>query len=196
MSPTIESLTGGYLNAVKLQDIKGVAPALKELLARVQALPFVPKDWTATVEKYQNESGQPWQPRYAIRADAWRNQKTGPLLADIPSWLADDVNAAVAWNKLADWWTEKLQPILAGWARDENVVLDEATNDAAFWNGLYTAVLPVAKVGDAILAAPEAVAGAASKVVTGTFMKLLPAISIVALVAIAVLVYKNKVTKG
>jgi hypothetical protein len=194
----IQATTGGYLNVVALQKIPNVAGAFAELLARVQSLPFVPPEWSTLVASAMADYGDEatWQPRYAIRADAWRNNETAPLNDNVPDWLANDADAAVAWNKLTDWWTAKLQPILGGWARSEAEVLEAANADAQFWNGLYDVVKPVAVVGEVLLEAPAAIAGAASKVVTGTVWKLMPIILIAAVVGVGLLVYKNKMLAG
>lgn len=187
--------TGGYVMPSPLENIPGMRDALATLLSRVQALPFIPSGWTDKVNEAMSKGGI-WQPRYVIQPNAWAQKKTSPVFEDMPKWLKDDANAAIAWNTLTDWWKAKMQPILAGWARDQTAVMNSANDDAAFWNGLYNIVKPVAMVGDAILAAPEAVAGAASKVITGTLGKLLPVILIGVVIAVAALVYKNKMTKG
>src|SRR6185369_10395696 len=128
----------------------------------------------------------------AISPVAWGVNKTEPMLGDIPTWLSSDPNAAAAWNTLCDWWKTRLQPILAGWARSEAETLAAASDDAAFFDRLYLFVKPVAMVGDAILAAPEAIAGAASTVIMGTLKKFWPVLAVVAVIAVGVLVYKNK----
>lgn len=188
--------TGGYINAAALSDIPGVAAAAASLLARVAALPFVPKEWLDTVLKAQQEHNGLWLPRGAIRADAWAQGKSAPLVDDIPTWLSNDASHAIAWNKLSDWWRATLQPILAGWARDQKTLMDEANNNAAFWDSLYKSVQPVAAVGNAILAAPEKVAGVASQVVTGTLKKLWPVLLVAAVGLVVVVVFKNKMMKA
>lgn len=188
------SATGGYVSAAPLQDIPGVKDAVAVLLARVQSLPFVPGDWMKNVVDAMAKGGI-WQPRYAINANAWAQRKSEPVFDDMPNWLKNNPSAAIAWNTLGDWWKVKMQPILAGWAQDQKAIMDAANNDAAFWDGLYAIVKPVAFVGETILAAPEAVAGAASKVITGTLGKLLPVILIGVVIAVAALVYKQKMTR-
>lgn len=193
-TPQLNVATGGQFNPAPLQDVPGVTTAYAGLLSRVASLPFVPPKWLETVMEEQKAQGGLWMPRYAIRADAWNQGKSEPLLADVPQWLTDPVNA-IAWNKLADWWKATMQPLLSGWARDQQELLTNATENAAFWDGLYSAVKPVAAVGNAILEAPEKVADVASKVVTGTLGKLWPVLLIGAVAVVAALVLKGKLTK-
>lgn len=190
----ISQATGGYLNPVPLNDIPGVRAAFDGLLARVQALPFVPSSWSADVKAAMSESGGTWQPRYAIQTTAWRADKTEPLYPDMPTWITQDQAAAVAWNKLTDWWAERLQPILAGWARSEAEVLNAANADAKFFSGLYTVVAPVAAVGQALLDAPAAAAEVVSTVAGGVLKNLFPVLLVVGVLGIAVLILKNKIT--
>lgn len=192
----INSITGGYVNAAPLADIPGVDKAYNELLARIQSLPFVPAGWHDAVDNARKANdNRLWLPRYAIRADAWNHGATSPLLDDVPVWL-HDTSAAVAWNKLTDWWTARLQPVLAGWARDHRAVMESANDEAAFWNTLYTVVKPIAVVGDTIIAAPEKVAAVASGVAVGVLKKFWPVLLILVVVGVGALVYKNKLTKA
>ena len=192
----VNKATGGQINGAPLQNIPGVQAAYASLLTRVASLPFVPHDWLKTVMDASAAQGNGlWVPRYAIRADAWNNGKSAPILDDVPAWIASDPINAIAWNKLADWWKATMQPILSGWARDQQDLLTSATNNAAFWDSLYSSIKPVAALGNAILEAPEQIAGAASNVITGTLGKLLPVLVIAAVLGVALLVYKNKLTK-
>lgn len=192
----IRTTTGGYINAAPLMAVSGVREAFSELLKRVQALTFVPSDWTSNVNAAMDEAGDGaiWLPAYAIVTDAWRADQTSPLYPETPTWISATPNAPEAWNTLVDWWANRLQPILSGWARDEAETLAAAVHDAAFWNRLYAIVKPVAVVGEVILAAPEAVAGAAADVAGGVFKKLLPVLIVVGVAALAVLIYKRKMT--
>lgn len=192
----INSTTGGYINAAPLADIPGVDAAYNSLLTRIQALPFVPQEWHANVAKARaaNEN-RLWLPRYAIQASAWAQNKTSPILADVPTWLHDSKNAT-AWNTLTDWWTARLQPVLAGWARDQKAVMESAQDEASFWNGLYTVVRPVAAVGDAILTAPAKAAEVATGVGLSVLKKFWPLIAVVAVIGIGALVFKNKMMKA
>lgn len=191
----IRRQTGGYLNASPLQSVAGVLPVFGELLARVQALPFVPASWTEDVKKAMAQAGDNrlWVPAYAIRVDAWREGKTDPVYPDAPAWLNDPASRT-AWNTLVDWWTERLQPILAGWARDEAATLSAANADLRFWSALHAIVKPIAVVGDGIIAAPGVLADGASKAATGALRGLLPVLAIVAALGVAVLVFKSKLT--
>ena len=192
----VRSLTGGYLNAVALGTLPGVADAMTALLDRIQALAFVPADWRSNVLALMGETGgaRTWQPAYAIETSAWTAGKTNPVYPGIPSWLADDANARVAWNTVCDWWTRTLTPILAGWSRDEAATWRAAANDAAFWDHLYNFVEPIAKVGQILLDAPVKVAEAATTVTLGVIGKLVPVIAVVAVLAIAAIVIKGKLT--
>ena len=189
------SRTGGYILATPL-DVPGLMSAYAEMLARVQALPFVPRSWTTDVQGAMAAAGgNLWQPRYALNADAWRRGVlNGPIYPGTPSWLTGD--AAVAWNTLTDWWKERMQPILAGWARDGAALVQAAAGEAKFWDTLYNVTKPIAAVGDVLLAAPKAVAGVAADVITGSIGKLLPVIAIVVVVAVALVMFKNKMGKG
>lgn len=184
--------TGGQITPTPSLDIPGVREAFDALLDRIQSLPFVPSDWKATVAMLMREDKGTWQPRYAIRADAWRADKTEPMLDNIPSWLVKDNSARVAWNKLVDWWRDRLQPLLAGWARDQATLVADAAADAAFFNTLYQVVLPVATVGNLIIEAPQKVAEVASRTVMGIIKGLLPVIAVVALVGVGYVLYKKK----
>ena len=113
--------TGGYVMPSPLENIPGMRDALATLLSRVQALPFIPSGWTDKVNEAMSKGGI-WQPRYVIQPNAWAQKKTSPVFEDMPKWLKDDANAAIAWNTLTDWWKAKMQPILAGWARDQTAV--------------------------------------------------------------------------
>jgi hypothetical protein len=188
--------TGGYIDAGVLSSVPGVQSAYRDLLARIQALPFVPSSWSDDVKLATTEAGgsQLWLPRLATRQLEWRAGKLAPLNPDVPDWIAGNDANVRAWNMITDWWTERLQPITAGWARDEAATLEAANADARFWNTVYTIAKPIAVVGETILAAPAAVAGAASTVVTGTLRALLPVIIIVGLVAVGVLIYKRKLS--
>ena len=191
----INAVTGGYIHAAPLADIPGVNAAYNALLVRVAGLPFVPGDWLETVAKVRADNGNRlWSPRYAIRADAWNQKKTEPLLDDIPEWLKTPA-AATAWNKLADWWKTRLQPILAGWARDEKSIMETANDEAVFWNNIYTVVKPVAVVGDAIISAPAKVAEVASTVGLSVIKKFWPLIAVVVVLGVVAIVMKNKLTK-
>lgn len=189
-------LTGGYLNSVTLTDIPGVQSAFNELLARIQALPFVPATWSSDVRAMMalEDNKHTWQPQNAVRGDAWLSGKLEPAIAGIPDWLSTP-QARKAWGDIADWWRERLMPVLQKWARNEQATMEAAVNDAAFWDGLYKAVKPVAMVGNVILKAPEAAAGAVAGVAGGVLARLFPLIVVVAVIGVAVLIYKNKLTK-
>lgn len=184
--------TGGQITPTPSLDIPGVRAAFDELLSRIQALPFVPSDWKATVNMAMKAMNGTWQPRYAIRADAWRADKTEPMLGDLPPWLVKDNSARIAWNKLGDWWRERLQPLLAGWARDQATLVADAAADADFFNTLYQVVLPVATVGNAIIAAPQKVAEVASRSFMGLVKGLLPVLAVLAVVGVGYVLYKKK----
>lgn len=185
--------TGGYINQSPLSSIAGVMPAFDELISRVQALPFVPSSWSDDVRKAMSAAGDRlWLPAPVIRVDAWRAGKTEPVYPDTPPWLANNEDARIAWNTLVDWWGERLQPILAGWARDQQAILTSATNDAKFWSALYEIVRPVAAVGDAIIAAPGAAAEVITKAAGGALKGFLPLILVVGLAAVGLVVFKTK----
>ena len=191
----ISKATGGYFNVAPLQDIPGVNEAYAGMLARVQALPFVPSDWMATVAAESAARNHAlWIPRYAIQAAAWNAGKLTPLLDDVPEWLHTP-EAAKAWNTLTDWWKKRLQPILAGWGKDQAAIMNNANDEAAFWNTLYTVVKPVAVVGDAIIAAPGKVAEVASGVGLSILKKFWPLIAVVVVIGVAAVVLKNKAMK-
>lgn len=192
----IRKLTGGYISATPLQNVPGVRAAFDELIARVQALPFVPADWSANVRAAMSQSGEayPWQPAPAIRLDAWRADKDEPVYPESPAWLVNNPQARRAWNTLCDWWGDRLQPILAGWARDEAATLRAAYDDAAFWNTLYALVRPVAVVGQTILDAPGVVADTANRIGLDMLKKLWPLLAVGAVIAVGVLVYKRKLS--
>lgn len=183
--------TGGQLTNVAVANVPGMREAFNGLLSRVQALPFVPSDWLAQVNAAMDQNGGLWQPRYAINAAAWRDGKDSPLLGDVPTWLQNNPEAARAWNTLADWWGERMQPILAGWARNEADVMNAANADAMFWNVLYASVKPAAVVGQGLLDAPEKVGEVASGVVLGTLRGFAPILLIAALVGLGFLAYKS-----
>ena len=191
----ISTATGGYFNVSPLQDIPGVNEAYAGMLARVQALPFVPSDWMVTVAAESAARNHSlWVPRYAIQPAAWNAGKLTPILDDVPEWLHTP-EAAKAWNTLTDWWKKRLQPILAGWGKDQALIMNNANDEAAFWNTLYTVVKPVAVVGDAILATPEKVAGVASGVGLSILKKIWPLIAVVLVIGVAAVVLKNKAMK-
>lgn len=188
----INVATGGQLTPVGLSDINGVRQAFNELLSRVQALPFVPSNWLTTVQdEVAKSAGAIWQPRYAINAIAWRAGKTEPVLGDTPSWLTGNPQAATAWNKLADWWTERMQPILRGWARDQAEVMNAANADARFWDTLYNSVKPIADLGETIIAAPEKVGEVVSRSFLGALRGFAPVLLIAGAAGVAFLVYKS-----
>ena len=188
----IRQITGGYLSATPLFEVPGARQAFADLLARVQALTFVPAGWTADVQAAMSDAdgNAMWQPAPAIVTGAWAAGKTEPLYPDIPGWLTQD-QAAVAWNTLCDWWRERMQPILNGWARNEASLLEAANADAAFWNRLYAFVKPVAMVGDAIIAAPEAVGNVVSRSVLGALRGFAPVLIIPAVVGGGYLLHKT-----
>lgn len=191
----LNKTTGGQFNAAPLQDVPGVNAAYAALLARVQALPFVPKNWMALVSAESVARGNAlWVPRYAINAASWNAGKLAPLLDAVPEWLHEP-GAARAWNTLTDWWKARLQPVLAGWGRDQAHIMDEANIEAAFWDGLYTIVKPGAVVGDAILAAPGKVTDVASGVALTVLKKFWPIIVVVVVISVATVVLKNKAMK-
>jgi hypothetical protein len=191
----LNATTGGYFNAAPLQDIAGVNDAYAGLLAHVQALPFVPSQWMATVAAESAARNHAlWIPRYAIRADAWNQGKLSPLLDDVPEWLHTP-EAAKAWNTLTDWWKTRLQPILAGWGKDQAAIMHNANDEAAFWNTVYTTVKPVAVVGDTIIAAPSKVAEVASGITVGVLKKFWPVIAVVVVIGVGAVIFKNKMMK-
>lgn len=197
----INAETGGYINAASLDSVPGIEEAYKQLLSRVASLPFVPSSWLAKVAAARAENGNRlWMPRYAINAIAWRQEKDGPLLGDVPSWLSNDPAAARAWNTLADWWTERMQPILAGWARNQADIMNAANADARFWDTLYVITKPIADVGEAIIAAPEKAGEVISRSVLGALRGLLPVLLIGAVGVVGFLAYKSgaykKIMKG
>jgi hypothetical protein len=185
--------TGGYVGGTTLTAIAGVTSEFNALLERVQGLPFVPSSWASDVKAAMVAEGGTWQPRYAISPAAWAADKAEPMLSDVPTWLTSDPQAARAWNELTDWWKERLQPILAGWARSEAATLEAANADAKFFNRLYAMVKPIAVVGDIVLEAPAAVAGAASNVVMGTLRAAWPLLLVAALAGLAFLAYKGRI---
>lgn len=191
-TPQINIATGGQITPTPSLEIPGMRAAFDALLSRIQALPFVPSDWKAMVDMTMREGNGTWQPRYAIRADAWRADKTEPMLDNIPAWLAQNNSARVAWNKLVDWWRERLQPLLAGWARDQATLVAAAAADAAFFNTLYQVILPVATAGNLIIEAPQKIAEVASRSVMGIVKGLLPVIALLALAGVGYVLYKKK----
>lgn len=193
----IMATTGGYLNASNALAIPGVAAVYGELLQKVQALPFVPAGWISDVRQAMTDAGpsSTWMPRHAIQSSAFKAGKTAPLLEDIPAWLSGDAQAATAWNKLTDWWSDRIMPILAGYGRDQAAIMQSANRDASFWNGLYAIVKPVANVGDAIIAAPEKVGEVVSKSFMGALRGFAPVLIVGALIGAGFLVYKSGLYK-
>jgi hypothetical protein len=182
----IRRTTGGYLSGTLLLEVPGVRAAFAELLARVQELSFVPAAWTADVQAAMSEAiaGSMWQPAPAIDTHAWAAKKTEPLYSDMPSWITSDQQACVAWNTLCDWWQQRMQPILAGWAHDGASVVKAAAADAVFWNGLYAIVKPIAVVGDVIIEAPEMVGNVVSKMTLGALRGFAPVLVLAAIAGV------------
>ena len=165
--PTQNRTTGGQAAYGLQGNVPNVAQAYNALLKRVAALPFVPSSWSASVSGWE-AAGALWVPRYALRREAWEARRApsmDDILPNVPAWI-DTPEKAAAWNRLSDWWRDALDPILSDWASDQAAIMRKAEANAAFWEGLYQVVAPIAE-------APQRLASAAGDVVGGAASALL-----------------------
>ena len=190
--PKLRRDTGGALTFGVLENVPGVKEAYAGLLAKVAALPFVPATFQREVSMVMLDNpGAIWVPTYAINAPAWRAGKD-VLLDDCPDWLKEP-QIARAWNTLADWWQETMQPLLAGWAKDQSAIMAAAENNAAFWDVLYKSVKPVADLGNIILDAPTTVGGALASSLLNGLKAIAPVLIVVGVGVIVYLAAKKKI---
>lgn len=163
--------SGGQYTFGLTNNVPGVAALRDKLYASVVAIPWADSQVLKTVFAHTDD-GAVWSPNYAIKAAAWRTRTEATvfdaddLLTGIPPWLAD-IEHAVAWNMLTDWWRDNVMPVLIGNVKNQAVLLNQAVDDAAFWNALYKTAVAVAN-------APAAVTGAASSVAGSIFSGLVP----------------------
>lgn len=110
---------------------------------KVEALPWVPKDWQAKVS--QIEAGAKGM---VARLCAVRGKK------DIPSWL-DSPAKIDAWELLRKKESAAILPLIKGQIEQARVAGDALESDAAFWDTVYS-------VDEAVATAPSTVANAVS----------------------------------
>lgn len=148
---TSQEYTRPMAGVLVFTPLAGMAPAYALVLGpirlKVQSLPWVPKDWEATVA--QIEAGARGM---IARLCAVRGKK------DIPKWL--DTPAKIdAWENLRKKESAAIAPLIKGQIEEARALGDQLESNVAFWDTVYS-------IDEAIATAPATAANAVADGIT------------------------------